>query len=102
MSIVRLCAALPNNRTAEILGRQLLKSGTSPGAHFREALRARSKSEYVAKLNGGLMELEEAAYWLELLVGANLVSPIRESTLHREAEELSAIFVALINKWKNR
>lgn len=62
VAIVRLCASFPGGRTADILGRQLLKAGTSPGAYFREALRARSKTEYVAKLNGGLMELEEAAF----------------------------------------
>jgi len=72
--MIRLSSALPSNRTADVIARQLLRSGTSPGAHFREALRARSKSEYVAKLNGGLMELEETLYWLEIVEGANLMT----------------------------
>lgn len=102
MEIIRLCASLPRDRTNDVLGRQLLKAGTSPGAHFREALRARSRTEYVAKLNGGLMELEEAAYWLELLDETNAVDHETEVAVHREAEELIAIFVALIKKWRSR
>jgi four helix bundle protein len=74
LRIIRLCAALPSNRTNDVIARQLMKSGTSPGAHFREALRARSKAEYVAKLNGGLMELEETLYWLEIVEGAGLMT----------------------------
>ena len=60
LGIIRLSTALPSNRAADVVARQLICAGISPGAHFREALRARSKAEHVAKLNGGLMELEEA------------------------------------------
>jgi four helix bundle protein len=100
--IIRLCAALPRNRASELIARQVLKAGTSPGAHFREALRARSKSEYVAKLNGGLMELEEALYWLELLEEAGIVSAKKLESLKTETNELIAIFVSLIKKWRGK
>ena len=100
LTVIDLYDGLPHRRVAFVLGRQLLDAGTSPGAHFREALRARSKTEYVAKLNGGLMELEETLYWLELLVAKKIVSERTAEPIHREAEELIAIFVSLIRKWK--
>src|SRR5436305_3440102 len=100
--IIRLSSSLPSNRTADVLAKQVLRSGTSPGAHFREALRARSKAEYVAKLNGGLMELEETLYWLELIEGAKLVTPKKLAALRKETDELIAIFVSLIKRWRNR
>jgi four helix bundle protein len=100
LRVVDLYETLPRNRVAFALGCQLLDSGTSPGAHFREALRARSKAEYVAKLNGGLMELEESLYWLELLIAKKLVTECDAERIHKEAEELIAIFVSLIRKWK--
>jgi len=87
LRVIRLCSAVPSNRIADVITRQLLKAGTSPGAHFREALRARSKSEYVAKLNGGLMELEETLYWLEILEGADLMAAKKLEPLKAEASK---------------
>ena len=100
LSVINLYEGLPRGRVPFVLGRQLLDAGTSPGAHFREATRARSKAEYVSKLNGGLMELEETLYWLELLVGKKIVAESDVETVKKEAEELIAIFVSLIRKWK--
>ena len=100
LRVIRLCAALPSNRTAEVIAKQLLRSGTSPGAHFREALRARSKAEYLAKMNGGLMELEETLYWLEIVEGANLMTARQLAAIRNETDELIAIYVSLINKWR--
>jgi len=100
LRVIRLYAALPRNRVAVVLGDQLLRAGTSPGAHFREALRARSKAEYVSKLNGGLMELEETLYWLELLGSAEVFPLDRITPLMQETNALIAIFVTLIKKWK--
>src|SRR5262249_8333266 len=98
----QLADVMPRHRTADIVARQLIKAGTSPGAHFREALRARSKLEYVAKLNGGLMELEETVYWLEIAERSQFISAVRTSARKQEAEELIVIFVSLINKWRRR
>jgi four helix bundle protein len=89
-------------RTTDVIARQLLKSATSPVAHFREALRGRSKTEYVAKMNGGLMELEETLYWLEIVEAAGLVSPAKLEAIKPETNDLIAIFVSLIKKWKGR
>src|SRR5258706_12214381 len=100
LRIIRLCTALPSNRTSDVIVRQLLKADTSPGAHFREALRARSKSEYVAKLNGGLMELEEKLYLLEIVEGAKLMSSKKIEGVKNEKKEIIAIFFSLIKKWK--
>jgi four helix bundle protein len=102
LRVIRLHAAMPRTRTAQILGDQVLRSGTSPGAQFREALRSRSKAEYVSKLNSGVMELEETIYWLELIAGAGIVSSERLNPLVKEADELIAIFVSLIKKWRTR
>ena len=98
-AVIRFFGALPRHRIAYVLGDQFLRAGLSPGAHFREALRARSKAEYVAKLNGGVMELEETLYWLELLVGIEVAAADDVEPLN-EAEQLIAIFLSLINKWK--
>lgn len=102
LRVFRLCGALPSNRMSDIVAKQLIKAATSPGAHFREALRARSKAEYVAKINGGLMELEETLYWLEIIEGADLMSRKKLEPLKKETNELIAIFVTLINKWRGK
>ncbi|MGO9271031.1 MAG: four helix bundle protein [Terriglobia bacterium] len=96
--IIRLYAALPKKAEAQVIGKQVLRSGTAVGANYREGLRARSKSEYAAKLNIGLMELEETLYWLELLEQAEIISPRRLAPLKGEISELCAIFVTLVKK----
>ena len=100
LRIIRLYSALPNTTVAQVLGKQVLRSGTSVGAHYREAHRARSTAEFVSKLNGGLQELEETAYWLELLTEAAIVEPDRLKPLSQETEELTAIFVTLVKNAK--
>src|SRR5213082_2566132 len=102
LRIIRLCASVPSTRANDVLARQLLRAGTSPGAHFREALRARSKAEYVSKMNCGLMELEETLYWLEILDEANLITPKRLDPIKTETGDLIAIFVSLIKKWRGK
>jgi four helix bundle protein len=96
LRIIRLYTALPKRSESQIIGKQVLRSGTAVGANYREGLRARSKSEYAAKLNIGLMELEETLYWLELLEQSGVVSTSRLAMLKAETCELTAIFVTLI------
>ena len=96
LRIVRLYTALPKRSESQIIGKQVLRSGTAVGANYREGLRARSKSEYAAKLNIGLKELEETLYWLELMEQAGIVPASRLVLIKAETCELTAIFVALI------
>src|SRR5262249_21541700 len=77
LRIVRLFSAWPETTVAQVLGKQLLRSGTSVGAHYREAMRSRSTAEFVSKLDGALQELEETSYWLELLGESGAIKPER-------------------------
>jgi len=100
MRTVRLYSALPKTTEAQVIGKQLLRSGTSVGAHYREARRARSDAEFISKIEGGLQELEETRYWLELLRDADIVEWNRLADLDNEADELTAILVTLAKKRK--
>ena len=86
-----------------MIDRQVLTSGTSPGAHYREACRSRSPAEFVSKMAVGLQELEETGYWLELLVDGGIVTTKRMADLLQETDELIAIFAAsVITAKKNK
>ena len=73
LRIIRLYAALPKSTEAQILGKQVLRSGTSVGAHYREAWRAKSNLDFISKIEGAPQELEETVYWLELLGEAEIL-----------------------------
>ena len=83
LRIIRLFSSLPKTAEAQVLGKQLLRSGTSVRANYREAYRARSKSEFVAKCGDSLRELEESAYWLELLIDGAILPPDKLQPLRR-------------------
>ena len=100
--VVRLYAALPKTTEAQVLGKQVLRSGTSVGANFHEAYRARSESEYIAKIGDCLKELEETAYWLDLLAEAEIASNDTLAPPKGECNELTAIFVTIVRKMKAR
>ena len=93
-------SALPKNTVAQVLGKQVLRSGTSVGANYREAHRGRSKAEFIAKVGDSLRELEETAYWLELLVEGNIVATSKLEPLRKETDELTAIFVTILKRSK--
>jgi four helix bundle protein len=94
--IIRFYAALPKNDTvAQVLGKQCLRSGTSVGANYREARRARSKAEFISKIGDCLKEADETLYWLELILEETLVSPQRLQPLVKEANEIVAIFATI-------
>ena len=101
LRIIRLYTRLPRGGVADVLGKQVLRSGTSVGAHYREACRARSPAEFISKVEGGLQELEETVYWLELLVGAEIVPGEKLDALREEAAELLAIFTASVKSAKS-
>ncbi len=92
--VVKLSQALPNNREAWVLGKQVLRSGTAVAANYRAACRARSKAEFVAKIGIVVEEVDETIFWLELLGETNIVPKRRMSDLIDEAKELLAIFAA--------
>ena len=98
--IIKLFSALPKTVEAQIIGKQIIRSGTSVGAHYREGSRARSKNEFVAKIDVGLQELEETMYWLELLIESGIMSEKLLSELLKEADELIAILVTISKNTK--
>lgn len=100
LRIIRMFGALPKNTEAQILGKQVLRSGTSVGANYREAYRSRSKAEFVAKAGDCLREIEETGYWLELLVEGGIVPAAKLAPLRQECGELIAIFVTIVRKAK--
>ncbi len=102
LRVVRMYVSLPKTTEAQVLGRQALRSGTSVGAHYREAKRAKSDADFINKLEGGLQELDETAYWLELLIESGIVAETRLKPLTKETDELIAIFVAIVTKLKRK
>jgi four helix bundle protein len=102
LRIVRLYSALPSSVVAQVLGKQLLRCGTSVGAHFREATRSRSDAEFISKVEGALQELEETVYWLELLGESEVISATRSHDLMEEADQLIAILVTCLRNAKSR
>lgn len=102
LRVIRLYCYLPKTTEAQVIGRQLLRSGTSVGAHYRESVRARSDAEFVSKLSGGQQELEESSYWMELLVESCIVKSEKLTSLIQEADELNAIFTTCIKRVKAR
>jgi four helix bundle protein len=102
LRIIRLYSALPRRGDAIVLGNQVLRSGTSVGAHYREARRAKSDADFISKIEGALQELDETAYWLELIGGAGILPQTRLRRLEDEAAELLAILVTIVTKVKKK
>jgi len=102
LRIIKVYCSLPKSTEAQVLGKQALRSGTSVAANYREASRARSDSELVAKLGIVEQELDETLLWLELLVESGIVPEGKMSNLRQEADELLRMIVAGIKTAKNR
>src|SRR6266478_9373963 len=100
LSVIRLFAALPKRTETEILGRQLLRAGTSVGAQYREATRGKSTADFISKIEGSLQELEESEYWLELLAESGFYPEERLLALKKETGELKGIFVSIVRNTK--
>jgi four helix bundle protein len=100
---IRLFVELPKtHEEVRVVGKQLLRSGTSVAAHIREASRARSGEEFVSKLGGALQEADESQLWLELLREECSIDPALTTPLENEASELMAIFTTMINRTKGK
>ncbi len=99
--VIRLYCALPKNEVvAQVLGKQALRSGTSIGANYREAYRARSKAEFISKIGDCLKEADETLYWLELLLEENILPARRLQPLLAEADELIAVLTTISKRSK--
>jgi four helix bundle protein len=96
LNVVRFYEALPKDDTSRILGRQLLRAGTSVGADYRAACRAKSNPDFISKMGTVEEEADESSYWIELLIEAGKVDPVKASPLRQEAKELLPIAVASI------
>jgi four helix bundle protein len=96
LRVIRVYSVLPKSDTvAQVLGKQVLRSGTSVGANYREASRGRSKAEFISKIGDCLKEIEEAEYWLELLVDSGCVAAAKLASLLDETRQLIAIFTTI-------
>jgi four helix bundle protein len=102
LRIIRLYEALPKVGAVHVVSHQLLRSGTSPGAQYREACRAKSDADFISKIEGSLQELEESDYWLELLIEGGFVAENKLNPLRDETQELIAIFVTMTLNAKAR
>ena len=98
LRVIRMYARLPKTAVARVLGKQVLRSGTSVGANYREADEGRSKPEFIAKMGDSLRELSETEYWLELLVESETVKSDTMTPLLKETRELKLIFASIIRK----
>jgi four helix bundle protein len=96
LRVIHLSSSLPRDLESQVMRRQMVRSGTSVGAQYREACRARSPAEFRSKMHSALQELEETEYWLEMLVESKRVAQERMIDLLGEVNELIAIFVASI------
>ena len=96
LRIIRLVEGLPKNKVTDVIGRQLLKSGTSVGANYRAACRAKSKADFIYKLGIVEEEADESLFWLEILVEAKIVAQNRIEELMVEADEIVSIIIASI------
>ena len=101
LRIIKLYSALPRTTEAQTLGKQLLRSGTSVGAHYREAKRAKSAVDFISKIEGALQELDETCYWLEF-ERSGIMSAKRLAPLRAEAVELTKILVTVVKRAKEK
>ena len=102
LRVMRAVEALPRGRSADVIARQLTKAGTSVGANYRAACRARSNADFIAKMSIVEEEVDETVYWMELLADAGLLKKAAIDPLLQEARELLAITVASINTARGR
>ncbi len=100
VAVVRFCAAVPRTREADVLARQLVRSGTSIGANYRDANRGVSRADFANKIGIVQKEAAETQYWIEVLQDADLAEGAATANLHGESSELLAIFTSIGKKLK--
>ena len=100
--VIRLVSSLPKSAPAQTMGKQLLRSGTSVGMHYRDSIRVRSDAEFIEKMELAVRELENSLYWMELLVESEMVPHPRLHDLMTEAGRLVAVFNACVKNVRSR
>lgn len=96
LRVIHLVETLPRTQTAQILGRQLLRAGTSVGANYRAAVRAKSRADFISKMGTVEEECDEAIYWMEMLVDAGSIKSVVVADLVDEGDQILSIVVASI------
>ena len=96
LRIIKLIEALPSSKAASVISNQLLRSGTSVGANYRAACRARSKPDFISKASISIEEADESLYWMEMLVEAEIMPKEKLTALMKEADEIVAILTASV------
>ena len=94
LRVVQMVESLPRTRTADVFGKQLLRSATSVGANYRSACRSRSSPDFVSRITIAEEEADESLYWMELIVESKMLPSTRLTSLMQEANELTAIFAS--------
>ena len=102
IAVIRMVSQLPKTTEIQVIAKQLLRSGTSVGAQYAEAKRAKSNKDFITKIEGALQELEETIYWLDLLAEVEQSQKEKTTKLSSEADELIAIFVTIVKKVKTK
>jgi four helix bundle protein len=100
LRVINLCQVLPKDRVSDVIGKQLLRSGTSVGANYRAVCRAKSTADFIHKLQIVEEELDESLYWMELLIEAKIITEDRLKELISECNELLSIIVSSIKTSK--
>ena len=102
LRVIRLVESLPNGKAANVIGNQLLRSGTSVGANYRASCRAKSTADFVHKLSIGEEETDESIYWMELLVEGEIIKEKLLENLMNEADQILSIIVSSIKTVKEK
>ena len=102
LRIIRLVTSLPNSAVNQVVGRQLLKAGTSIGANYRAACRARSRADFVGKMKISEEECDESLYWLEILVKAGALEVGSAAALMKEGNEILSLLVSSIKTARSK
>ena len=97
LRIIKLVESLPSNRTADVIGKQLVRAGTSVAANYRAACRAKSNSDFIAKMGTVEEEADESSFWLEVIIESGLMKEELVNDLKDEADQIVAIMVSSIN-----
>ena len=96
LQVIKLIESLPSSKAANVIGNQLLRSGTSVGANYRAACRARTKPDFISKAGISIEEADESLYWMEMLVEAGIMPKEKLRALMKEADEIVAILTASV------